>query len=166
MTGDNGVVRAVPVNGTSAPSSSITNTRKLGSLSVSKTVVWNGVTADPLQTFSICITGPAPSTTKQCQPVDFDGGTVTWNNLIPGDYTVSETNPGPEWSVTGDNGVVRAVPVNGASAPSSSVTNTRKLGSLSVSKTVIWNGVTPIDGQTFSICIRVRLRRRRSSASR
>jgi hypothetical protein len=33
--------------------------------------------------------------------VDFDGGVVVWDDLIPGDYVVSEVDPGVEWNVSG-----------------------------------------------------------------
>ena len=44
------------------------------------------------------------------------------------------------------------VPVDGSKA-TATVTNTRKLGSLEVTKTVNWNGITPVEDQTFEICI-------------
>jgi uncharacterized repeat protein (TIGR01451 family) len=75
---------------------------QLGSLTVTKTVNWNG--ADPVegQTFEICIQGPSYPNGDEagaCQTIDYDGGTLTWNDLIPGEYTVTETDPGTMWTV-------------------------------------------------------------------
>jgi hypothetical protein len=75
---------------------------QLGSLTVTKTVNWNG--ADPVegQTFEICIQGPSYPNGDEagaCQTIDYDGGTLTWNDLIPGDYTVTETDPVTMWTV-------------------------------------------------------------------
>lgn len=139
----------VPLDGGKA-TASVTNTRKLGSLKVSKVVNWNGVTPDPGQTFDICITGPSyPG--GNCQTINYQGGELTWNNLIPGSYTISENNAGTQWTVTvSDSPAI--VPADGGQA-TASVTNTRKLGSLKVTKTVNWNGVTPDTTQTFQICI-------------
>ncbi len=132
----------------------ITNTRKLGSLQVTKSVDWNGITPDTSKTFEICITGPSFPSTPDCKTADYDGATLTWSNLVPGSYTATETAPGSEWSVSGSPTAAMVVPADGGTASLVPViTNTRKLGSLQVTKTVDWNGVTPIDGQTFTICI-------------
>ncbi|RME80270.1 MAG: DNRLRE domain-containing protein, partial [Caldilineae bacterium] len=66
-----------------------------GSLEVTKVVNWNGVTPDTGQTFEICITG-ASYPSGNCQNADYDGGVLSWSNLIPGVYTVTETSPGVE----------------------------------------------------------------------
>jgi uncharacterized repeat protein (TIGR01451 family) len=129
----------------------VTNARKLGSLEVTKTVDWNGVTPDPSQTFTICIEGPSHPSGDGCQTIGYIGGTLSWNGLIPGVYTVTETGPDNLWSVT-ITGSPATVPDDGGSA-SAGVTNTRKVGSLEVVKTVNWNGVTPDEGQEFEICI-------------
>ena len=121
-----------------------------GSLSVTKTVNWNGVTPDQGQSFSICITGPSYPA-GNCQTTDYDGGTLTWSSLIPGSYTVAETNPGPSWTAQLAGSPV-SVPSDGGTG-TASVTNTRKNGGLQVTKTVNWNGVTPDTAKTFQICI-------------
>ena len=121
-----------------------------GSLSVTKTVNWNGVTPDQGQSFSICITGPSYPA-GNCQTTDYDGGTLTWSSLIPGSYTVAETDPGPSWTAQLAGSPV-SVPSDGGTG-TASVTNTRKNGGLQVTKTVNWNGVTPDTAKTFQICI-------------
>ncbi|MGI6209145.1 MAG: MSCRAMM family protein, partial [Anaerolineae bacterium] len=128
----------------------VTNAYVPGSLQVTKVVNWSGVTPQIGQTFEICITGPSyPS--GACQTADYDGAVLAWSNLIPGTYTVAETNPGANWTVTG-SGVTVNVPSGGAG--SAEVTNTFLPGSLTVTKTVDWNGVTPVDGQAFTVCIK------------
>ncbi len=139
----------VPTNGGSGDFT-ITNTRRHGSLTVAKVVDWNGIGPDQQKTFQICISGPSfPG--GDCKTTDYDGGTLQWNDLIPGSYSVSESNPGSEWTVQ-VNGSPAAVPADGTGA-SASVLNTRKLGSLRVTKTVNWNGVTADPNQSFTICI-------------
>jgi hypothetical protein len=76
----------------------------LGSLAINKTVDWKGFTPEPSQTFEICITGPTyPNGTENgaCQDMDYDGGTLIWTNLTTGDYTVTQTDAGDNWQVTG-----------------------------------------------------------------
>ncbi|MFX1354703.1 MAG: SdrD B-like domain-containing protein, partial [Promethearchaeota archaeon] len=72
-----------------------------GALEVTKVVDWNGVTPDTTKTFEICIQGPSyPTAPGDCQTIGYLGGTLVWTDLIPGGYTVTETDPGPEWQVT------------------------------------------------------------------
>jgi len=96
----------------------ITNTKR-GSLVVTKTVEWNGK-PDTSKTFVICITGPSYPTEPNCQTIDYDGGTLTWPNLIPGVYTVTEDDPGIEWDVTLASSPVT---VPGGGSGSVSITN-------------------------------------------
>jgi hypothetical protein len=127
----------------------VTNTRKLGSLQVTKTVEWNGVAEDTSRTFTICVEGPSHPG-GDCQIVSYDGGTLSWDDLIPGTYTVTE-DAGDEWDVV-IAGSPATVPDDGGSA-SVEVTNTRRLGSLQVTKTVEWGRSTPDEDQTFTICV-------------
>jgi hypothetical protein len=71
---------------------------RLGQLEVTKVVDWNGVTPDPSQSFEICIAGPS-YTEPSCKTAGYNGGVLTWPNLIPGEYTVTETDPGVQWTV-------------------------------------------------------------------
>ncbi len=136
-------------------------------LQVLKVVNWNGVPQDEAQIFEVCIVGPShPS--GSCQTAGPVGGMLLWPNLIPGVYTVTETTPAPAgaWTVEGsgvqveapaecpDNGNVAALLVDGAPCwVSTTITNTRKLGSLRVTKLVEWNGVPADRDQDFQICI-------------
>ena len=70
--------------------------QQLGRLDVTKMVNWGGVVPDGTETFEICISGPSyPS--GNCKTVSATvsvlGGTVSWDNLIPGEYLLSETPP-------------------------------------------------------------------------
>ncbi len=142
----------VPVTLVELAKATVTNTRKLGSLEVTKTVDWNGVTPDPVASFEICITGPSYPSAPNCKTFNASNGwTQAWTGLIPGSYTLTETSPGSQWQVTVPTGAV-IVPVDGGKA-TAQVTNQRKHGSLAVTKTVEWNGVTPVTGQTFTICL-------------
>ncbi len=84
-----------------------------GGLSVTKSV--QGKPADG--PFEVCITGPSfPN--GDCQSIE-DGQTVTWSDLEPGEYTVSETDPGVEWTVSGEG----AVTVESGQTASATITN-------------------------------------------
>ena len=96
-----------------------------GDLEVTKVVEWDGATPDEFQTFEICISGPSfPTGTEPgaCQTADYDGETLSWSNLIPGEYTVTETDPGGLWTVSGSGQVV--VVASGQTA-TATVTNSR-----------------------------------------
>jgi uncharacterized repeat protein (TIGR01451 family) len=119
-------------------------------LRVTKTVNWNGVTPDAGQTFEICITGPSYPTTPDCKTLGAAGGTLTWDNLVPGVYTVRETDPGSAWTVVGSDA---SATVTVATPGQAAITNTRKLGAFTVAKVVNWNGVTPSGPVTFTVCV-------------
>jgi hypothetical protein len=69
-----------------------------GNLEVIKIVEWAG-TPDESQTFEICIQGPSYPD-GDCQIIGYNGGTLIWQDLIIGNYTVTETNPGVTWKVS------------------------------------------------------------------
>jgi len=112
--------------------------RQTGCLNVTKVVELGDVVNSGAisETFEICITGPSYPNGDEpgaCQNISIAGGTLTWGNLTPGDYTVTETDPGTEWSVTGGG----AVTVNpGETCNTSTVTNTYVPGCLEVVKEV------------------------------
>lgn len=141
---------ATVAGGGSGVSASVLNVRKRSSLAVTKVVDWKGIAPDTAKTFTVCIAGPSFGT-PDCKAVDYDGGVLTWDNLIPGDYTISENDPGSEWTVAISSATV-TVPADGSSV-AASITNSRKLGSLQVTKTVNWNGVAADTAKTFEICI-------------
>ena len=142
----------------------VTNTLKVGSLLVTKTVNWSNTTPVYPTTFTICITGPSyAAPVGDVYPAgackDFvataqnPNPQMTWNNLLPGNYTVAEPgskNPSlGDWTVSG-GGVVN---VTAAGPNTAGVTNTLKVGSLLVTKTVNWSNTTPVYPTTFTICI-------------
>jgi len=105
----------------STTSHEMTNTHKLGSLVVTKAVEANGVAVDEGQVFAICITGPSHPD-GDCQDADYDGGDLTWTDLLPGDYTVTETDPGVDWSETAPGDAVTVAELGGPAT--ATVTNT------------------------------------------
>lgn len=118
-------------------------------LRVTKTVNWNGVTPDTAKTFTVCISGPSFPATPDCKVADFDGETLTWFGLDPGVYVVTEQSPGAAWEVTlpGDTTVVAG------QVASAGVTNTYRLGTLAITKSVDWGDAQPDSSQQFEICI-------------
>ncbi len=123
---------------------------EIGSLEVTKVVEWNGVTPDEQQTFEICISGPSyPNGGENgaCQEADYDGETLTWNDLDLGEYTVIETDPGSEWTVgiSGSSATVEA-----GQTAEVTVTNTRDApNSITIVKDVIGDNANT--AQAFQI---------------
>ena len=154
--GDSGLETPINPSGQNADLSHISFcydavTQQYGALDVTKTVNWNGEPVNQAQTFEICITGPSYAT-PNCKTADYDGGTLSWADLIPGDYTVTETSPGATWNVTG-SGVTIGVAVG--QTATTTITNTAipQYGSLRARRTTGY--VTP-----------TRPRRSRSSMAR
>lgn len=128
----------------------VTNTHvNGGTLIVTKQVNWNLTTPDPTKLFNICITGTYYS---DCENVT-GGNSILWNDLPPGTYVVTESNPGIGWaqySVSPSQNVT----VASNDISTRTVTNTRAGGGrLDITKTVNWVGQTPIPGTTFQVCI-------------
>jgi hypothetical protein len=117
-------------------------------LKVTKTVDWIGSTADTTKTFEICITGPSyPS--GNCKTYSYNGGDKTWSNLIPGDYTVTETDPGSQWVVQ-VTGSPATVPTDGGQA-TAGVSNTLKPGHVNLTKTVSKAALSGTASYTFQL---------------
>jgi PKD repeat protein len=114
-----GLTQPVTVDyGTQCATATITNTFNFGCLEVTKEVM--DLPVGWTEEFEICITGPSyPS--GDCKTISETGGVLTWNNLIPGIYTVSETDPGVVWEVTG-GGTVTVNP--GTPCATATITNT------------------------------------------
>jgi len=92
----------------------------LGSLQVTKNINWSGAVPDPSQTFEICVSGPTYPLDPSCVQLG-DGQTATWLDLEPGDYTVTETDPGADWTVAGSGQVIA---VSSGQTATATVTNT------------------------------------------
>ncbi len=112
-------------DGTNSSSVDAVKTYVAGSLEVTKNLVLGGYTLPVNGSFSLIVTGPSyPSGT----PLNFIvtngvvSGTQTLENLIPGTYTVTETDPGLAWTVSGEGNTNVEAGVQGTA----SVTNTLK----------------------------------------
>jgi len=78
-----------------------------GSLSVTKSVYGN---ANSVPDFEIWVTGPSPSIEGSSKIFNAENGwTQVWNNLEPGEYTISEVSPGPGWEVSYSSETVSVV---------------------------------------------------------
>lgn len=93
----------VPPNGMA--SAYVLNRLALGSVQATKSVNWNGVAVDGAQSFTLCINGALLNNIPDCQVVGANGGSVTWGELIPGNYSVYEFDPGSQWSASGGGSV-------------------------------------------------------------
>ncbi len=143
---------AVIVTEDETASGRVENTRRRGRLEVTKALDL-GSQPNPGQPFEICVSGPAPSGSRQCQTVGPAGGKLAFEDLVAGSYAVTETIPGFGWSVSVDpiDGQV-VVPAGGVGG--AVVTNRRARGDLVVTKVVDWSGVTPVDpAPEFTVCI-------------
>jgi len=123
--------------GTPCATVSITNTYQDGCLEITKTVDWGGMLPDPAQTFTVTVTGPSypsPGISHVFGPL---GGSWTLTDLIPGVYTVTETDPGPNWIVTPS--LSQTVTVDpGTQCASVEIINTANFPCIDVVKKV-WN---------------------------
>ena len=126
----------------------ITNARKTVKLDITKVVNWNGITPDVTKTFEICVTGPSYSV-PNCKNADYDGGTLTWDAVLPGDYVVTETNPGSGWTVTGSGQTV----VVGNTGGTGTITNALKVADLGVVKTADQATYMRGDTVTYSLVV-------------
>ncbi len=106
----------------SCVSATITNTYNPGFLEVTKVVELGGVSGVS-QIFEICVTGPS-FPTGNCQTIDINGGVLTWDNLIPGMYVITEMDPGEEWRVINSTNSVEVLPVTSSSCTQVEIINT------------------------------------------
>ena len=129
-----------------------TNTREIGSLTISKTVAGNGGDLDKLFSFTVTFVnapytypyvgngGAADGTITSGDTIQLKHGQSITINDLPKDatYTVVEADYAPEGYVlthTGANGTIVVDQTQTAA-----FTNTREIGSLTISKTVVGNG--------------------------
>ncbi len=126
----------------------VSNRLRLGTLIVTKVVDWNGAIPDESTIFQICVTGPSYPD-GDCRFSDWDGGTLTWANLIPGAYTVTESE-----AIGWATALPRAeLVVDPGETVETFITNTLNTGSISVGKVVNWGGADPDTARTFTICV-------------
>jgi hypothetical protein len=123
---------------------------EVGQLTVEKAVV--GTDTPDEYTFEICVTPVEAEGAAVCKEV-VGNGTLTFDNLPPGEYVVTETDPGPRFSVEG-SGVT--VTVESQDMTGTTVTNTwippnEEFGQIEVTKVVTGAGA-PIDSK-FEICV-------------
>ena len=123
---------------------------EIGQLEVDKVVI--GTDTPDEYTFEICVTPVDTEGTAVCKKI-MGHGTLEFDNLTPGEYVVTETDPGPRFSVEG-SGVT--VTVESEETTRTSVTNTwippsEEFGEVEVTKVVTGVGA-PIDGE-YQICI-------------
>jgi hypothetical protein len=85
------------------------------SITVTKVVDWKGTTPDPGKTFQICVQGPSYPM-PDCQDFGYLGDTLEWSPDLDGTYTITETDPGPSWTVSGSSSTVEVVEGNDAAA--------------------------------------------------
>ncbi len=115
-----GEYEGIPV---SAQDTATVTVLPFGALDVEKDVDWNGVTPVPGETFQVCIQGPSFPSAPDCQALpQGDSWIASWDDLLPGVYAISETDPGDAWEVTGDGATVTVV---GGQTASHTVTNRR-----------------------------------------
>lgn len=123
--------------------------RTTSRLIVNKIVDWGQATPNQTTLFRICVWGPSFSV-PDCSFVDWDGGELIYDGLVPGMYTITESDPGINWAVTGSGASVQVV---AGETRTATVINTYTApGSLSVIKQVNWNENPVNAGQEFRIC--------------
>jgi hypothetical protein len=120
-----------------------------GTIEVIKVVA--GAESHEATTFQICVT-PAEGE-PICQDI-VGAGTLLFEGLEPGDYVVTETDPGEHWTVVGSGAEVT---VTAGDVETVTITNTRKTdggggrGQIWVTKVVEGDGA-PSDAE-FQICV-------------
>ena len=88
-----------------------------GRVAITKAVTGDGAPATA--EFELCITGPAPGTDEQCEIIGA-GDTATFEDLEPGTYAVTETDPGANWTAAGEGDLT----VTADTTSSAIITNT------------------------------------------
>ncbi|SHJ56088.1 DUF5979 domain-containing protein [Parasporobacterium paucivorans] len=78
---------------------------------------------------------------------------MTWDNLIPGEYTVTEASPGANWTVLIPNDGKFTVTAGEDTIVDVTVTNSYSVGSLTVNKIVNTNNAIGLTVPSFNITI-------------
>jgi len=118
-------------------------------LAVTKLVDWGGMAPDASQVFTLTLTGPSHPG-GDAKTVGYQGGIVTWPDLAPGTYALSEEDPGIAWHVSLSDSEVT---ISGGVDAAATITNTFQAGNLVVTKVVDWSGITPDAGQLFTLTL-------------
>jgi len=130
----------------------VTNTYTPGSLTVLKTVDTNDAVGLTVPDFSITITGPSYPSGDTKVFNQTNGMEQTWDYLIPGTYTVTESGISAPWSVVIDPETFDVVGGENTTVDVT-VTNTYATGSLTVLKVVDTNDAIGLTVPDFSITI-------------
>lgn len=133
----------------------VTNTYVPGSLRVTKDIVLGNVVnpdAVSIPAFKIKIMGPSYPLGSDWVDFTYDGQMHTWDNLIPGDYSIEEMEAGALWN---ESVPVGPHAVTAGNRTNVTVTNTYVPGSLRVTKDIVLGSVDPamITIPTFKIRI-------------
>ena len=121
-----------------------------GRIEVTKVVIKGANDFTP-QAFEICVQGPSYPTGIEpgaCQILPVTGGVLAWEDVLAGEYSVFEVDPGSQWAVEVSPSTITVAPRETTTA-----TVTNSTGGLSVTKAVDWAGSTPFVGVTFTVCI-------------
>ncbi|MDX1994971.1 MAG: putative Ig domain-containing protein, partial [bacterium] len=119
-----------------------------GTVIVTKQVQWNGAPAFDAE-FTICLNGTGePLCQTQTITAGMPSDTFTFENVPPGAYTVSETDPGANWEVSYTSASITVE--EGETDDDAVVRNSFIRRTLTVTKDVTGNGA-PAD--TFTICV-------------
>ena len=118
-------------------SHSTCNLPQTGSLQITKRIV-NPPDSDwTPDDFSLTVVGPAPANAEIYSGAFPAAGTLVLTDLQPGDYTITESDPGAKWVVTGEGSVT----VSAGTTTSHTLTNTwpeeEPLGSVTVTKVLM-----------------------------
>jgi LPXTG-motif cell wall-anchored protein len=121
-----------------------------GELEVTKVV--EGTDTPDDHEFEICVSR-IPGGDPRCETVVGEG-TVTFEDLRPGDYVVTESDPGPMFTVEGSGATVT---VESETTAATTVTNTwipasNEFGRVEVAKVVTGDGAPTVD-DTYEICL-------------
>ena len=161
LVGSNGVKVTVTANNTAnIPTAEFTNNKtEVGSLKIKKNVTVNGAatTGDSADgTYTFTVTGPDDySSTQEITITNGASNTIQIDDLVPGEYTITETVP-DGMSLVGSNGVKVTVTANNTSEiPTAEFTNNYSLspceGEIMVRKVLKGRSWTNNDSFTFTL---------------
>ena len=152
LSGDTQATVIAGQTGEAAVTGTVTNTYNNGDLEITKVIDTNDTIGLTIPSFDITITGPSypnGDTKTFSSPSNL---VQMWTNLMPGDYTVSET-PQVGWEVSYNPEVITVIAgQTGEGAVTGTVTNTYNNGDLEINK--FW-GDTPEEYMPLEISVTV-----------